>query len=105
MREEDYDALYVTEGLQYAFDFYKLNEYWSPNGHDYVIPEGPSDDTDYYDDDKKKTFDFTVANNRFEYTIKKTEADGTETTRPDTYFGEADANAKVAELTEADGAT
>lgn len=107
MREEDYDALYVTEGLQYAFDFYKLNEYWSPNGHGYVIPVGPSDDAAYYDATTGKTFDFTAENNRFEYTIVKTAADGTETTLTGTYFGEADASAKVAELTaaEADGAT
>ena len=107
MSEADYNALYVTEGLQYAYDFYKLNEYWSPNGHQYVIPEGPSDDADYYDATTSKTFDFTVANNRFEYTIKKTAADGTESVLADTYFGEADASASVAVLTaaEAEGAT
>ena len=107
MSEKDYDALYYTEGLQYAYDFYRLNEYWSPNGHGYVIPVGPSDDAAYYDATTGKTFDFTAENNRFEYTIVKTAADGTESVLADTYFGEADASASVAALTaaEAEGAT
>ena len=106
MTEKDYDALYYTEGLQYAYDFYRLNEYWSPNGHGYVIPVGPSDDAAYYDATTGKTFDFTAENNRFEYTIVKTAADGTESVLADTYFGEADASARLAELTaaETDGA-
>ena len=107
MSEKDYDALYYTEGLEYAYDFYRLNEYWSPNGHGYVIPVGPSDDAAYYDATTGKTFDFTAENNRFEYTIVKTAADGTESVLADTYFGEADASASVAALTaaETEGAT
>ena len=42
--EKDYNALYVTEGLVMAADFFKMNEYWNPAagevGHvDYAAPE------------------------------------------------------------------
>ncbi|MBO7761846.1 MAG: hypothetical protein J6T24_03530 [Clostridia bacterium] len=36
----DYDALYVTDGLIYALDFYSLNEYW---GGTATLPVPPAD--------------------------------------------------------------
>ena len=105
LSEKDYNDLYVKEGLVFSADFFKLNEHWSPDGHSYVIPTGPSDNKAYYDATTDKTFDFTVDNNRYAYTVTKT-LNGATTTVGD-YLGEAEANAAVAELAAADteGAT
>ena len=40
MTEADYNALYVQDNIAYSLDFFKMNEYWSPNGHSYEIPIG-----------------------------------------------------------------
>ncbi|MBE6695100.1 MAG: hypothetical protein E7587_01465 [Ruminococcaceae bacterium] len=107
MTADEYNALYVLDNIAYSIDFFKLNEYWSPDGHSYEIPIGPSDNKNYVDDGKGgtgKTFDFTVENNQFVYTITKTDANGT-VTLDGTYFGEADANAAIAKMTPADGVT
>ncbi len=37
--EEQYNALYVTNGLTMQLDFFKTNKYWAPNGHDLAMPE------------------------------------------------------------------
>ena len=104
---DDYNKLYVTSDLMLSLDFFELNKYWSPDGqHGYVVPTGVSDNDSYYDETTKKTFDFTVAENRFDYIVTKTAADGA-TSTVGTYLGKADADAAIEELNAAenDGAT
>ena len=47
---EDYDSLYVQDGLVYAIDFFKTNRYWNLDGKDYSVPVGPSYDSRFWHD-------------------------------------------------------
>ena len=59
----NYDSLYSTTGLIYAIDFYKSNEFWDPEGDDFVQPPSPIDNSAYLHTDGV-TYDFTVPANR-----------------------------------------
>ena len=39
---EEYDALYVQDGLVFAMDFFKTNSYWNVDGTAFSVPVGPS---------------------------------------------------------------
>ena len=93
MALEDYNALYVQDGYLFGIDFFASNKIWSPNGvaadlgADYAQPAGLTKD------------DLAV------YTVTKTL--GETVTNVVTLETEAEANAKLAELTaaETEGAT
>ncbi len=61
--EFNYDSLYYTEGLIFAIDFFKSNEFWDPEGDDFVQPANPSENSAYTHTDGM-TYDFTVPENR-----------------------------------------
>ena len=57
---DSYNKLYVTDSILFGADFYKMNEYWNPNGMIvYQVPVGPSDTTAY--EYNGVTYDFTDA--------------------------------------------
>ena len=57
---DSYNKLYVTDSLLLGADFYKMNEYWNPNGAIvYEVPVGPSDTAAYVYNGV--TYDFTDA--------------------------------------------
>ena len=49
----DYNALYVQDGLVFQVDFFKTNSYWNTNGTDYTMPVSPSEDDAYWYDANK----------------------------------------------------
>jgi hypothetical protein len=67
--EADYNALYVQDGLAFAADFFRTNQYWNPDGAtDYTVPVAPIRRTDHWHDadgdgvkDEGEVFDFTNA--------------------------------------------
>ncbi len=46
----DYADLYVTDGLVYSVDFFKMNKYWNTHGTDYTPPLAPAYDPTYWED-------------------------------------------------------
>lgn len=64
---EDYDTLYVSDGLVLAVDFYKTNPYWNTEGTDYTVPTGPSEMTAY--EYGGTTYDLTQAANQSKWRI------------------------------------
>jgi len=106
MEEADYNALYVQDGLLLSIDFFKLNEYWNPDA-DYgsELPLGPADNKNYYDATTDAYYDFTVRDNRFEYTVTKTVDENV--TEVGTYLGLAAATEAINALNAAntEGAT
>ena len=70
--EKDYNALYVQDGLAFAADFFRTNQYWNPDGAtDYTVPVAPLRQTAYWHDangngekDDGEVFDFTNADVR-----------------------------------------
>ena len=55
---DSYNKLYVTDSILFGADFYKMNEYWNPNGTIvYQVPVGPSDTTAY--EHNGVTYNFT----------------------------------------------
>lgn len=61
--EFNYDKLYYTKGLVFAIDFFKSNEFWDPEGDDFVQPVNPVENSAYLHTDGV-TYDFTVPENR-----------------------------------------
>ena len=68
LTEDDYNALYVEDGLAMAADFFRMNGYWNTDGTVYTVPVGPSLNKAYeYDvdgDGEKEVYDLTKAETR-----------------------------------------
>ena len=68
LTEDNYNALYVSDDLVMAADFFRMNGYWNTDGTVYTVPVGPSLNKAYeYDvdgDGTKETYDLTKAENR-----------------------------------------
>lgn len=51
LTEGNYNALYVKEGIEMGADFFKMNQYWNPEGAiDYTVPIGPSENRSFWYD-------------------------------------------------------
>ena len=68
LTEDDYNKLYISDGLAMAADFYRMNSYWNTDGTVYTVPVGPGLNKAFeYDvdgDGTKETYDLTKADNR-----------------------------------------
>ena len=78
--EEEYNALYVSEGLYFAMDFFKMNPYWNTDGTVYEVPVGPSENSAY--EYKGVTYDFTNPENRQTIRVVLKSASGTKYFEP-----------------------